>query len=144
MLEAGFQEDGHVEAEYSLYVENFSQKYFGTLQIQEDQFADSLQYHKDNLPQASNVKSSPTKQKLGFYYTPFVVEGQNYNYLHVTKKHKDVYVKSLIWSLDSLNPDQFISQIKFDNSKALEFTSDSIKHSRLGLTLKNQKILELD
>ena len=139
VVEAGFQQDGHVEGEYSLYVENYSQKYFATLQIQEDQFLDSLKYHKDNLPQASKVKTLPTKQKLGFYYTPFTVEGQNYNYLYITKKHKDTYIKSLIWSRNLLNPDKFLNQIKFTDITALNLNSETINHNGLGFSIEKPK-----
>ena len=139
VVEAGFQQDGHVEGEYSLYVENYSQKYFATLQIQEDQFLDSLKYHKDNLPQASKVKTLPTKQKLGFYYTPFTVEGQDYNYLYITKKHKDTYIKSLIWSRNLLNPDKFLNQIKFTDITALNLNPETINHNGLGFSIEKPK-----
>ena len=139
IVQAGFQQDAHVEAEYSLYIENYSENYFATLQIQEDQFVDSLEYHKETFPKASNVKALPTKQKLGFYYTPFVVEGQNYNYLHVTRSHKDIYLKNLVWSHQPLNPEQFINQINISSCKPLDFTSSEIKHSRLGFSLHKLK-----
>ena len=139
VVQAGFQQDGHIESEYSLYIENYSQNYFATLQIQEDQFVDSLEYHQETLPKASNVKALPTKQKLGFYYTPFTVENQAYNYLHLTRRHNDLYVKNLVWSKNSINPEQFINQIKVSSVKALDFSSMIIRHTRLGFSLQKLK-----
>lgn len=135
VVEAGFQNNKQIQTEYSLYLENFSKNYFATLQIEEDQFQESLQYHRENLPQSESLIKENTREKLGFYYTPFRIKDQDYNYLYMTSRHSDVYLRMLVWSKTELDAETFIKQINLESIDELILESDVIKHNKLGFKL---------
>ena len=135
VVEAGFQSNKQVQADYSLYLENFSENYFATLQIEEDQFQEALQYHRENLPQSENLMKQDTREKLGFYYTPFSIKGQDYNYLYMSSRNNDVYLRLLVWGRTKLDAETFINQIRVDSIDELILQSDVIKHNKLGFSL---------
>lgn len=143
VVEAGFQQDGHVQADYSLYLENFTKNYYATLQIEQDQFLESLEYHRENLPKSPNVSLEETEEKLGFYLTPFTVKNQEYRYLYISRQSGDLYLRLLIWSRSEIDPNQFINQISISTLKDLDMQSDKVIHHKLGFNFmkpKNYKV----
>jgi len=138
LCELGFQNEKSFGTEYEVYLANHSKAYQATLELERDQLATSLEYHKEQLSRWQDVQASPTREKRGFYSTEFRVLDQPSFYLLITSKRDESYLKLLFWSQRELNSRSLAEEIRWDSRGPYQISSNYFTSDRLGFSLRKR------
>ena len=107
IIEAGFIAEESLEADYQVFLQNYSQNFQATLELEKDQFLPHVEYHNNFLNNVIGVKDTTTTTREGLLISTFEKKDEKLFYLLTTSIKGSRFLRCIFWSNKVLNPDTF-------------------------------------
>lgn len=136
LVEATINDQIGLDISYELNFENFSKDYHGTLQLQQDQFMDALEYHMHFFKGRAHLIDRKTNQQGPVYYTHFKVDGLPYEYVSITNKNGELYYRVTIWSRKPPEAKHLVSLVRYGRQEPYYVKDNHVVSHRMGYSFE--------
>gem|GEM_PF-1941351 len=139
VTEGGLLEEATFDADYEIFVHNYSQNFQSTLELERDRFLPHKEFHEDYLSNIIGVRATETLTRSNLLISSFEMKEQKLHYLLMTSVKGSLFLRCVLWSPEFLDPKTFPYLPDWNPKPPVEMSLELYQNHRLNFSIKRKK-----